>query len=124
MSNLETRNDTLEKLLRNPQFLPDVFETMRDGLMVVDIDGNILLFNKAAEQITGYRKEDVIGKECTVLDSDTCVVYTEEGKQRKCELFEKGSVCNKKCRIRSVDGRSVYLLKNAVVLRDSNGEIV
>ena len=37
MSNLETHNDTLEKLLRNPQFLPEVFETMRDGLMVVDI---------------------------------------------------------------------------------------
>ncbi len=48
---------------------------MRDGLMVVDINGNILLFNKAAEQITGYRKEDVLGQQCTILDSDTCVVY-------------------------------------------------
>ena len=124
MSNLETRNDTLQKLLSNPQFLPEVFEAMRDGLMVVDMDGNILLFNKAAEQITGYRKEDVIGQQCTILDSDTCVVTTESGKQKKCELFQKGSVCNKKCRIRSRDGRSVYLLKNAVVLRDNSGEIV
>ena len=90
MSNLETRNDTLEKLLRNPQFLPEVFETMRDGLMVVDIDGNILLFNKAAEQITGYRKEDVLGKQCTILDSDTCVVHTESGKTEEVRTFRKG----------------------------------
>src|SRR5574340_131980 len=108
MSNLDTRNDTLQKLLSNPQFLPEVFEAMRDGLMVVDMDGNILLFNKAAEQITGYRKEDVIGQQCTILDTDTCVVTTESGKQKKCELFQKGSVCNKKCRVRSRDGRSVY----------------
>jgi transcriptional regulator with PAS, ATPase and Fis domain len=52
------------------------------------------------------------------------VVLTESGRQKICDLFKLGSVCNKKCRIRSSDGRSVYLLKNAVVLRDSNDEIV
>jgi two-component system response regulator HydG len=101
-----------------------IVETMRDGLMVVDADGNILFFNKAAEEITGYRREEVIGKQCTMLDSDTCVVLTESGRQKICDLFKLGSVCNKKCRIRSGNGRSVYLLKNAVVIRDGNGEIV
>ncbi len=113
----------LEKFLRDPKFLIDVFETMRDGLMVVDPDGNILFLNRAAEQITGYRREEVLGKQCTTLDSDTCVILTESGRQKSCDLFKTGSVCNKKCRIRASDGRSVYLLKNAVVLRDSNNEI-
>ena len=31
----------LDKFLKNPQFLPEVFETMRDGLMVVDNEGYI-----------------------------------------------------------------------------------
>jgi PAS domain-containing protein len=53
----------LDKLLKDPQFLPEVFEAMRDGLMVVDNKGTILLFNRAAEEITGYRKEEVIGRE-------------------------------------------------------------
>ncbi len=114
----------LERFLKDPKFLLDVFETMRDGLMVVDTDGNILFFNRAAEEITGYRREEVLGKQCTTLDSDTCVILTESGRQKSCDLFKTGSVCNKKCRIRASDGRSVYLLKNAVVLRDSNDETI
>jgi two-component system response regulator HydG len=114
----------IERFLRDPKFLLEVFETMRDGLMVVDMEGHILFFNRAAEEITGYGKEEVMGKSCTMLDSDTCVVLTDSGRQRKCDLFKTGAICNKKCRIRSSDGRAVYLLKNAVVLRDENKEII
>jgi two-component system, NtrC family, response regulator HydG len=114
----------IDRILKDPKFLLDVFETMRDGVMVVDINGNILFLNKAAEQITGYHKEELIGKPCMTLDSDTCVILTEAGRQMSCDLFETGSVCNKRCRMRSRDGRSVYLLKNAVVLRDDNGEVI
>jgi len=114
----------LERFLKDPKFLIDVFETMRDGLMVVDIECNILFFNKAAEEITGYRREEILGKQCTTIDSDTCVILTESGRQKSCDLFSAGSMCNRKCRIRSNDGRSVYLLKNAVVLRDSDNEVI
>jgi PAS domain S-box-containing protein len=114
----------LDKLLKDPQFLPEVFETMRDGLMVMDADGNILFLNKAAEEITGYSREEVLGKPCTILDSDTCVILTESGKKKDCSIFKLGSICNKKCQIKSKDGRAVYLLKNAAVLKDDNGEII
>jgi len=92
--------------------------------MILDEDGMILYFNKAAEEISGYKRGDVLGKSCVLLDSDTCVVLTSEGKQKKCELFKSGSICNKRCRIKARDGKSVYLLKNAVVLRDEGGEII
>lgn len=52
----------IDNFLSNPQLLPEIFETMRDGLMVVDNAGYIRLFNRAAEEITGYQKEEVIGK--------------------------------------------------------------
>ncbi len=115
---------TIEKFLKNPQFLPEVFETMRDGLMVVDNEGYVQLFNRAAEEITGYKKEDVIGKKCNLFDCDTCVVLDESGSQRDSQLVEFGAVYNKECTIRSGDGRSVRLLKNAVVVRDNNGDII
>jgi two-component system response regulator HydG len=117
-------NTMLDEIFQDPRFLYQIVETMRDGLMVMDSDGNILFFNKAAEEITGHRREEVIGKQCTVIDSDTCVVSAETGMQKTCDLFKQGSLFNSKCRIRSSDGRSVYLLKNAVVLRDGNDEIV
>ncbi|HET7319578.1 MAG TPA: PAS domain-containing protein [Nitrospirota bacterium] len=85
----------IEKFCKDPKFLMSVVETMRDGLMIVDKDGTILLFNRAAEEITGYCKEDVIGQQCSILDSDTCVVLTEGGKQRSCALFKSGVIENR-----------------------------
>jgi two-component system response regulator HydG len=114
----------IEKFCNDPNFLINVFETMRDGLMIVDRDGNIQFFNEAAELITGYHKDEVIGKQCTILDSDTCMILTEEGKQKNCDIFNKGSIENKRCQIRSSDGRPVFLLKNARILKDEKGEMI
>jgi PAS domain S-box-containing protein len=114
----------IEDFLKNPQFLPEVFETMRDGLMVLDNDGYIQLFNRAAEEITGYKKEEVIGKKCTIFDCDSCVVLNESGSMKDSQLVKFGAIYNKECTIRSGDGRSVRLLINAVVVRDNNGEII
>lgn len=114
----------LEKFLRDPQSLIDLFENIRDGLMVVDTDGYIRVFNRTAEEITGYCREEIIGKPCSLLDSDTCVILAEPGEGGRCDLFNAGFMRNKQCRMRSADGRRVYVLKNAVVLRDSKGETV
>ena len=108
----------------NPKFLMNVFETMREGLMIMDPDGNIIYFNKAASEITEYDQAEVIGKPCSVLDTDTCVMLTESGRQRCCSLFEDGSITDKKCRIRTKSGRSVYLLKNAALLKNNNDEVI
>lgn len=115
---------TIDKIMSDPQFLRSICETMTNALMVVDPEGKILFFNQAAEEITGYAREEVIGKECTVLDTDTCVSRTESGKKKRCSLFEKGNVVKKSCQIRSKRGRVVHLLKNAAVLRDEKGKIV
>ena len=107
-----------------PQFMMNVFETMRDGIMLMDADGNITYFNKAAEKITGYKREEVIGMPCTVLDTDTCSILTESGRQKCCSLFEGESLSDKKCRIRTKSGRTVYLLKNAVLLKNHDDQII
>lgn len=112
----------INALLKDAKFLLNAIEAMRDGLMIVDPDGNVIFFNKAAETMTGYTREEILGKQCTVLDSDTCVVLTESGRQKHCEIFALGTIENKKCRIRSKDGRAVYLLKNAVVMKDHDGK--
>lgn len=72
---------TLDLLMKDSGFLISVFVTMRDGFMIVDKDGNIVFFNRAAEDIAGCRKNEVMSKHCTILDSDTCTALTDEGKQ-------------------------------------------
>ena len=108
----------------DPQFLMNVFETMRDGLMIMNPDGDIIYFNEAAENITEYNRDEIYGKPCTVLDTDTCVMMTESGRQKCCALFTDGAVHDKRCRIRTKSGRTVYLLKNAVVLHNDKNEVI
>ena len=109
----------------NPKFLMNVFESIRDGIILMSPDGNIIYFNDAAEKITGYRREEVLGQPCTILDTDTCVILTESGRQRCCSLFEDGTpIYEKKCRIRAKSGKTVYLLKNAVLLKNDEDEII
>ncbi len=121
-----TRDDSrmLDRLLKDPQFLPELFEILRDGLMVVDEKGTILLFNRAAEEITGYRKEDVLGKECTLFGCDACVILDETVKQQEMQSKKPGAIYNRKCQMQAADGRLLHLLKNAVMLRDDHGKIL
>ncbi len=114
----------LDTLLKNPKFLPYVFETMRDGLMVVDTEGHILLFNRAAEEITGYRKEELIGRKCSVLGCDVCELLAESGRQNNTCASQFSPFYDMECRIKSGDRRSVFLLKNVLILRNENGEII
>ena len=108
----------------NYKYLMNVFETIRDGIMIMNPDGDIIYFNNAAEEITGYSRDEVIGLPCTVLDTDTCVILTESGRQRCCNLFEEGFINDKKCRIRTKYGKTVYLLKNAVLLKNDKNETI
>ncbi len=114
----------LNDFLKDPNFLGSVLDTMSDGLMVVDRQGTILSFNAAAEKITGYRSDEVVGRPCSILDTNTCVYREGDRKEIRCSLFRDGKAVRKNCRIRSKDGREVHLLKNATVLRDERGEMM
>jgi PAS domain S-box-containing protein len=71
-----------------PQPSPERFEaviaSISDGVFTVDTSWRISCFNRAAEQITGYRRSEVMGRFCfDVLRSDLCrdacpVRYTVE----------------------------------------------
>ena len=44
------------------QFFMNLIESSVDGIIAADMKGNIFIFNKGAESLTGYTPEEVIGK--------------------------------------------------------------
>jgi len=112
------------KDIEDKGFLKRLLATITDGVMVVDREGRILSLNRAAEEITGYRENEVRGMACSVLDTDACAMHTVKGKSIGCTLFKKGKVKNKRCQIRGKNGRFVHLLKNAVLLKDKKGRTI
>jgi PAS domain S-box-containing protein len=42
----------------------DALESLADGLYITDVDRKILYWNPAAERITGWQSQDVLGRQC------------------------------------------------------------
>jgi PAS domain S-box-containing protein len=101
-----------------------VVDTMAEGLFIVDPRGVVVFMNPAAERITGYSRQEALGRPCSIFESDTCLSCTIEGGRLACGLFEEGRVENKRCLVRHKDRRYVHLLKNARVLLDVHGQVI
>ena len=101
-----------------------VIDTMLEGLMLVDPDGKIIFVNRAFEQLSGYRKEEVEGQTCEILGCDTCFGTRKEGKDKYCALFKEGKVRRRKCIFQKKDGGELHVLKNAALIRDKTGKVV
>ena len=101
-----------------------IIETMKEGLLVVNPEGTIIAVNPAAEALTGYSAQELIGSSCRVLDCTGCVIYGDGPGEKWCKLFQEGMVKAKKCLITHKDHRSVSVVKNATVLRGPDGRII
>jgi len=70
-------NDDEQERTSIPEPSPERFEaivsSISDGVFTVDTEWRITCFNRAAEEITGYRRPEVLGRFChDVLRSDLC----------------------------------------------------
>ena len=101
-----------------------IVDTLQDGLMVLDPEGNILAMNPAAEILTGYTADELVGQNCRTLNCTGCEVYGRGSGEQWCSLFVKGNVKAKKCLISQKDRRALHVIKNASVLRDSDGNMI
>jgi len=58
-----TERKTMERKIKEAhQFLSNLIESSLDCVVVTDMEGNILIFNNGAEELLGYKAEEVIGK--------------------------------------------------------------
>ena len=68
---LELKNMELERKYAEGEniknFLNNILENIYTGVIVTDNNGIITNFNRAAETITGFHKEDIVGKNYQVL---------------------------------------------------------
>ena len=98
-----------------PEIIHDVLDTMAAGLFVTDADGRIVCWNKGAERITGLSSKEMVGKARDLFEGAVCDFDS---------LVGKGGIANVECRIRSAADRIIPVLRNAQVLRDSQGHVL
>jgi PAS domain S-box-containing protein len=101
------------------EFTEDILDSLAEGIYTVNKDFKIISFNRAAESITGYDREEVLGKFCkNIISSERCM--------RDCPIvrvLENGeNIHDVDNTIVSRNGKEVPIKLNAAVFRNSNSD--
>lgn len=91
--------------------------------MIVSPEGTIISVNRGFEEITGYKRQEVLGHSCSILNCSGCEMARRAEGCHWCVMFQKGNLKKQKCLLIRKDGRPVHILKNASVLKDQAGNV-
>ncbi|UCE51781.1 MAG: sigma 54-interacting transcriptional regulator [Desulfobacterales bacterium] len=106
------------------QYWKTVVDTIQDGIMIVDSGGTIVSANKALERISGYTRNEMIGKPCIILNCNICEIAFEGSGDHWCALFKTGKLDMRRCTFMRKDGSYIHVLKNASLLHDTSGKVM
>jgi len=114
-------NSTVEGLRRELSLSDYILDSIGDGAFTVDEDWNITSFNRAAEQISGFSKDEAIGRKCfdvfkATICKDSCAL------KQSIETDEE--VTNLRANITNKDGHLVPINVTASALRDEDGNVI
>ncbi|UCC39081.1 MAG: PAS domain S-box protein, partial [Candidatus Aminicenantes bacterium] len=103
------------------EFLENILESMDGGVLTINKKRRITSFNRSAEEITGFKREEVLNKDCCdVLKSEIC----EESCPLE-EVLKTGKpVFNYEIMITGKKGNKVPVNITASPLRSKNNEII
>ena len=96
-----------------------LLDTARDAILAYDMDGQIVYWNKGAERLTGWSKDDILGEwahEC-LYDPD------EEDKLQQCHatMMEEGE-WKGELRMRTAEGDERIVESRWTLVRDAAGD--
>ena len=102
-------------------FFGPILDSIADGVFTVDRENRVTSFNRAAERITGFTRQEAVGQYCfdvfraSICQSDCALKHTlETGDQ----------VVNQAANIIAKDGRQVPISISTALLRDESGEVI
>ena len=95
-----------------------VYRLMPSALFAVDLERRVIIWNRKAEQLTGYLASEVLGKECLLFSGGSCC--------STCRLRDAGEVPAEgiTCTIIRKDGTEMTASKNIDYLVDGLGQII
>ena len=98
-----------------------ILDSIADGVFTVDMDLNVTSFNRAAEKITGIKKEEALGRHCwEVFRASIC--------EKECALhrtIETGQqIINQAIFIVNSEGERIPISISTAILRDKAGNII
>ncbi len=120
---LENRTSELEFQRREVEetknYLKNILEHSADIVITTDLNGNVVEFNRAAEEVLEYKKEDVIGK-----PADRFYLDKNERKNILDIVGKKGKINNYETRFMTKSGKILQVSLTLSHLRDNSGKVI
>ncbi len=103
------------------RFFPLIFNSIPHGIFTIDSEGRITAFNNAAETLTGYSREEAIGKRCyEIFRADIC----QQGCPLKQSLVSRQEEELREATILTRDGMEVPISISTNALVDADGKLI
>lgn len=102
--------------INSQDFWQKVMSTINEGVFMVDSEGFICEVNDALCSLTGYEREEMIGKPCSIFECDSCAAMRGSAVYAWCHLFEHKLMTRRRCHIRLRNGDYIPVLKSARLL--------
>ena len=105
-----------------PQIYEAILKNLPVGFSLVDKEGIILEFNPAAERLTGYSRNELLGKSHLQIlhgspDPDSCPLFSQAFEQRTSSIATEGILKKK-------NGETITLLLTIFPLFDESGNFL
>ena len=120
-----TKHIEIEReLFKANSFLSNIIKSSADGIVVADMDGDIMIYNDAAERILGYDADEVIGVP-GALDKITGSALAKENmrRMRSGEYGPPGKLNSTRITLVRKDGEEVPVSFSAAIIRKNSNEI-
>ena len=118
-TNISERKKAENALLDAKEKAELINKVLPSGLFTTDKNGLVTTWNDAAEKITGYKAEEMLGRECPVFTFGPSVA--------KRDMLSKDPskpVFGSESGIRRKDGETIHISKNSDLLRDAKGNVI
>jgi len=98
-----------------------ILDSIADGVFTVDPDWKITSFNRAAEKITGIKKEEAIGRHCwEVFRASIC----EQSCSLRKTMETSQPIVNHSIYIVNAEGERIPISISTAILKNRKGEII
>ena len=117
----ESLQEKIQETVDEKNRFENIFHGVSEGIFTIDNDWNIKSFNRAAEKITGYSREEAKGKKCwEIFNSSVC----RDGCHMETTLKSNKEMLNKELTIKKKNGNSVPIRVSSQPFLNSDGECI
>ena len=104
------------------RFFTNLIESSVDGIIAADMKGNIFIFNKGAEALTGYRADEVIGKNHITQIYPEGVAKEAMNKLRSPEYGGVGKLAPIQFNVLNKNGEEIPIQLSATLIYNEAGD--